>query len=104
VLSTPFGSYDAAFINAVQSRWFSLLDERDFVGSQSGRVVIDFLLHQDGRITALRVADSQVSDTLSWMCQRAILDPAPYKPFPPDLRRMLNRDYRPVRFTFYYNR
>lgn len=103
VKATPFGAYDAAFIAAVQARWFNLLDEREFVGSQSGRVVVEFNLNKDGRITSLRVAESQVSETLSWVCQRAILDPAPYRPFPPDLRRMLDRDFRPVRFTFYYN-
>lgn len=103
VKATPFGAYDQAFIEAVQARWFSLLDERDFVGNQAGRVVVEFHLNQNGRVTALRVADSQVNETLSWICQRAILDPAPYRPFPPDLRRMLDRDYRPVRFTFYYN-
>jgi hypothetical protein len=103
VKATPFGAYDAAFIAAVQARWFNLLDEREFVGSQAGKVVVEFNLTRDGRITLLRVAETEVSETLSWMCQRAILDPAPYRPFPPDLRRMLQRDFRPVRFTFYYN-
>lgn len=103
VRATPFGAYDAAFIAAVQARWFNLLDERDFVGNQSGKVVVEFNLHRDGRITMMRVADSEVSETLEWLCQRAILDPAPYRPFPADLRRLLNREYRPVRFTFYYN-
>jgi len=103
VRTTPFGSYDQAFIMAVQARWFSLLDEREFVGSQAGKVTLDFRLNQDGRITDLRVAESQVSELLSWFCQRAVLDPAPYKPFPADLRRVMNADYREIRFTFYYN-
>lgn len=103
VRATPFGAYDAAFIAAVQNRWFGLLDERDFVGNQSGKVVVEFDLNLNGRITAMRVVESEVSETLSWICQRAVLDPAPYRPFPPDLRRMLQRDFRPVRFTFYYN-
>jgi outer membrane biosynthesis protein TonB len=103
VRATPFGAYDAAFIAAVQARWFNLLDERTFAGSQSGKVVVEFNLNRDGRITEMRVVESEVSETLSWVCQRAILDPAPYRPFPPDLRRMLQRDFRPVRFTFYYN-
>lgn len=103
VQATPFGAYDHAFIMAVQARWFSLLDERDFVGGEAGRVVVEFRLNHDGRITALRVVESEVSEVLSWFCQRAVLDPAPYRPFPSDLRRMLNHDYREVRFTFYYN-
>lgn len=103
VRATPFGAYDAQFIAAVQARWYGILDERDFVGSQSGRVVVDFKLHQDGRITEIRVSDSQVSETLGWICQRAILDNADYPPFPADMRRLLGKDFREVRFTFFYN-
>ena len=103
VKATPFGTYDALFIEAVQSRWFNLLEERDFVGSQAGRVVVEFRLHQDGRITDLTVVEASVSELLAWFCQRAILDPSPYRPFPSDLRRMMNADYREIRFTFYYN-
>ena len=103
VRATPFGSYDAMFIEAVQARWYSLLEERDFVGGEAGKVVVEFRLNHDGHITALRVVESEVNEVLSWFCQRAILDPSPYRPFPSDLRRMLNHDYREVRFTFYYN-
>ena len=103
VRATPFGAYDAMFIEAVQARWYSLLDEREFVGGEAGKVVVEFKLNYDGRITALRVVESEVTEVLSWFCQRAVLDPAPYRPFPSDLRRMLNHDYREVRFTFYYN-
>ena len=103
VKATPFGSYDAAFIAAVQARWFSLLDQGDFVRNAAGRVVLDFRLNRDGRITEMRVVESTVSDTLSWICQRAVLDPAPYDAFPMDLRRVMRTDYRDVRFTFYYH-
>ena len=103
VKATPFGSYDAMFIEAVQARWFNLLDEREFAGGQSGKVVLEFRLNHDGRITSLRVVESDVDEILSWFCQRAILDPAPFRAFPSDLRRMLSHDYREVRFTFYYN-
>jgi hypothetical protein len=103
VARSPFGSYDTLFIEAVQARWFNLLDEREFAGGQAGKVVLEFRLNHDGRITALRVVESDVDEILSWLCQRAILDPAPYRPFPADLRRMLNHDFREVRFTFYYN-
>lgn len=103
VKATPFGTYDGAFIAAVQARWFSLIDQRRLVRSEAGKVVLDFRLHHDGRITDLQVVEATVSDTLAWMCERAILDPAPYAAFPSDLRRMLREDYRDVRFTFYYH-
>jgi len=101
--ATPFGSYDAAFIAAVQARWFSLLDQRDFVGNSSGKVVLEFRLNKDGRILDMRVSESTVPEFLSWLCQRAVLDPAPYMAFPADLRRLYSGDSRDIRFTFYYN-
>lgn len=103
VKASPFGSYDAMFIAAVQSRWFQLLEQRNYVFDHSGKVVVDFRLYKDGRVMQMKVAENQVNDTLAWACQRAILDPAPYAPFPADLRRLLGADYREVRFTFHYN-
>jgi hypothetical protein len=103
VTGSLFGAYDAAFIAAVQSRWFGLLDQRQFVGNQSGKVVLDFRLHQDGRITDMHVKEADVNETLSYICERAVQEPAPYQKFPADLRRLLPNDYREVRFTFFYN-
>lgn len=103
VKATPFGAYDQAFIEAVQSRWFNLLEERQFAPHEAGKVVVEFRLNYDGRITALRVVESEVNEHLSWTCQRAVLDPSPYRPFPSDMRRLVNNDFREIRFTFYYN-
>jgi hypothetical protein len=103
VKSSPFGSYDAQFIAAVQSRWYALLDQREYLGNQSGKVVVEFRLYSDGRIMQLNVSENEVSDTLASLCQRAITDPAPYAKFPADLRRLLGKDFRDVRFTFHYN-
>lgn len=38
--ATPFGQYDAEFIEAVQSRWYDLLDNISFDGYRRGRVEI----------------------------------------------------------------
>lgn len=103
VKATPFGAYDRAFIEAVQSAWFRQLEERQFSPHEAGKVVVEFRLNYDGRITALRVVESEVNEHLAWTCQRAVLDPAPYLPFPSDMRRLVKNDYREIRFTFYYN-
>jgi hypothetical protein len=103
IRGTAFGAYDAAFIAAVQSRWFGLLEQRAVVGNQTGKVVLDFRLHQDGRITDMHVREAEVNETLSYICERAVQEPAPYQKFPSDLRRLLPNDYREVRFTFFYN-
>ena len=99
---TPFSSYDAAFIAAVQQRWYDLLDSSQF-SQRSGRVVLEFKLTYDGRIVDLKSSDNEVGEILSLLCQRAILDPAPYARWPDDMRRMIGSNHREVTFTFYYN-
>lgn len=101
VKATPFGAYDAAFIAAVQSRWYQLLDSHDFV-QRSGKVVLEFRLTYDGRITEMRMAGNEVGDVLSLLCQRAIMDNVPYATWPADMRRLIGGNHRDVTFTFYY--
>ena len=101
VKATPFGAYDAAFIAAVQERWYNLLDSTQFA-QRSGKVVVEFRLTYDGRIIEMRVAGNEVGEMLGLLCQRAILDPAPYAPWPADMRRLIGGNYRDVTFTFYY--
>jgi hypothetical protein len=102
VKATPFGAYDLAFIRAVEQRWFDLLDSTAFA-QRSGRVVLEFRLTSDGRITNLMEERNEVGEILGLLCQRAILDPAPYAPWPSDMRRVIGANYREVTFTFYYN-
>lgn len=99
-IKTPYGDYDAEFIDAVRQRWYQLLE--DHSADQSGRVVVAFRMHPDGRITDLSVTQSTVSDLLSLICQEAIQDPSPYRPWPEAMRRDIPKDYRDVTFTFYY--
>jgi hypothetical protein len=99
---TPFSSYDAAFIAAVQQRWYDLLDSSQFA-QHSGKVVLEFRLTYDGRITDLKVSDNEVGEILSLLCQRAIRPPARKARSPDDMRRMIGGNYREVTFTFFYN-
>jgi hypothetical protein len=64
---------------------------------------VEFNLTSDGRVTDLKVTENSVTDILALMCQRAVQDPAPFAPWPNDLRRLVGKEYREVRFTFYYN-
>jgi hypothetical protein len=102
VKATPFGAYDAAFIAAVEARWHQLLDTHNYL-QRSGKVVVEFRLTHDGRIMEMRVAENEVGDVLSLLCQSAIRDPSPYAPWPADMRRAIGGNYRDVTFTFYYN-
>lgn len=101
VTATPFGAYDAAVIAAIQSRWYALLDSQPLTRT-TGKVTLAFHLNYDGSITDMKVVESTVSGLLSAMCQRAILDPAPFGVWPSDMRRMIGANFRDVTFTFYY--
>jgi hypothetical protein len=102
VLATPFGAYDAAFVRAVEQRWFDLLDNISFDGYRRGKVMLQFRLHDDGRVTDMQLLDENVGQTLSLLCQKAVLDPAPYERWPSEMRQMVERDYREFHFAFYY--
>lgn len=101
-MASPFGEYDSAIIAAIKKHWLYLLQQDDYVRGNYGKVVLEFRMHADGRITNLRITVNEVTDLLSIICQRAILAPAPYGPWPPSMRRTVGLGYREVRFTFYY--
>ena len=98
---TPFGDYDAAIIAAVSRRWYDILDSTS-TPTRPGKVVLEFRLHSDGRVSELKVLESDVGDALALYCQKAISDPSPYAPWPSEMRRMIAKDYRLITFTFYY--
>lgn len=103
VRRTEFGNYDAAVIAAIQHRWYSLLENNEFARDRTGKVVLEFRLNHDGRITQMRVLENTVGEILSTICQRAVLDPSPFREWPAEMRRLVGNTYREVRFTFYYN-
>jgi hypothetical protein len=101
VVATKFGAYDAAFIAAVQERWFNLLEDTPFT-QRTGKVVLEFRLHYDGRITDMKMNGNDVGELLGLLCERAVLDPAPFPIWPDDMRRLMGLT-RDVSITFYYD-
>jgi len=99
-MKTSYGDYDREFIDAVRTRWYQLLADRSSEGS--GKVVVSFRMHPDGRITNLKMAQNEMSDLLGLICQQAVFDPAPYRPWPLEMRRDIPEGYRDVTFTFFY--
>lgn len=99
-VKTVYGDYDREFIDAVQSRWDALLKNRE--DDVVGKVVLEFNLHADGRISDMKREYSDVNELLSLICQQAVLDPALYKPWPTQMIAVI-KDPRPIRFTFYYS-
>ena len=100
--ATPFGDYDLALIRAVEKKWHEILDEHTGT-RRPGKVVVDFVLGQDGYIKKMDVPESQVGEILSSLCQNAIVLPQPYGKWPVEMRRIIGGTTREIRFTFHYN-
>ncbi len=103
VKATGFGPYDRAFIDAVTSRWYDLLDNLSYDAYRQGKVVVQFNLNYKGEITDIKVTENTVSEMLSLMCEKAIRDPAPYGEWSREMRLAVGEDSRRITFTFYYN-
>jgi outer membrane biosynthesis protein TonB len=101
-VATPFGAYDRYLIDAIQTRWYALLDERSYAAESRGKVVLQFVMHPDGRITDMAMSQNSASEVLGYICEKAVLDPAPYTAWPAEMRRMIGEN-RPIQFTFYYD-
>jgi hypothetical protein len=102
VTATEFGAYDAAIISAVQNRWYDLLNSRNFAGERTGKVTLRFRLNADGSISEVGFVENTVDLALGLLCQSAIKDPAPFPPWPSDMRRKIGDSFREVTFTFLY--
>jgi hypothetical protein len=98
---TGDGPYDAALVEAISQRWWDLLDSQQFARDRSGKVVLQFRLHYDGTITDVKTSQNDVGELLGYVCQKAVLDPAPFARFPNDMRLKLG-DYCDIQFSFYY--
>jgi hypothetical protein len=103
VKATGFGAYDRAFIDAVSSRWYDLLDNMSYDAYRPGYVKLEFNLNYDGRITEMKILETTVTETLTLLCQKAVLDPAPFEKWPREMRLMVGEDSRRITFTFFYN-
>ena len=105
--ATPTGAYDAAFIAAVQQHWYDLLDSMNFSYDRHGYVVLQFHLNYDGTVTDMQVLSDTVDPTLDgvmgFLCQRAVNEPAPFERWPREMRLQIEKDYREIQFTFFYD-
>jgi hypothetical protein len=99
---TPLGAYDYEFIMAVQNCWYQLIDDSPAGALTSGRVQVRFQLHNDGSIRSAKIASSSVGEIATYICQRAIEKPAPYRSWPEAMRQEIGANQREITFTFHY--
>ena len=100
--ATEFGEYDRDFIAAVENRWHYLI-ENNMVTPRTGKVILEFKLTHDGRITDMKIQDNEVGDILGLFCRNAVEDNQRYREWPDEMRRKIGLNPRDIRFTFYYN-
>lgn len=101
-IATPFGAYDRAIIEAIQQRWYDLLDSQQYAQDRTGKVTIQFHLNPDGSVTESKITTNSVGDVLGYICLEAIVQSAPFGKWPDDMRRMVGANFREITFTFYY--
>ena len=102
VKATAFGDYDRAIIEAVQQRWYDLLDNHRYAQDRSGKVSLHFKLKYDGTIIEMQTVENNVGQMLGYLCQEAIEEAAPFAKWPPDMVAIIGSNYREITFTFYY--
>jgi protein TonB len=102
VQATAFGEYDRALIDAVQNRWDGLLDSQQFAEDRTGLVTVRFKLKPDGTVQDVEIFDHGVGVVLSYVCQAAIEQAAPFAKWPDDMRREIGANFREITFTFDY--
>ena len=93
-------SYDQALADAICTRWHQLMDQQT-VPEHNGRVVLEFTLLPDGNIEGLAVLENTEGVVLRSLCEKAVVDPAPYKVWPPRMAEALegSRSFQ-IRFDF----
>src|SRR5580698_7558390 len=76
-----FQDYDKGLVSLIKEKWFEAIDKAD-IPKEVGSVSVSFRIDAYGMITDLQVTESTVSKPLAALCQQAILDSFPYKPWP----------------------
>jgi hypothetical protein len=98
---TGFGDYDERFVETVCHNWWNALDSNKFALDRTGKVVLHFQLNYDGSISQMRFEENNVGDLLGYVCEKAVLEGAPYEPWTEDMRLKLGNS-SDVQFTFDY--
>jgi len=97
----PFGEYDNAIVEKVQTRWYALV--RQFhLYTQVGSVEVNFTLRSDGIIKNVSMTRNSAGKIPGLSCEKAIVESAPFDPLPQSLRAVAPSGARNVHFLFYY--
>ncbi len=102
IRSSSFPDYDKYVLGRIQIRWWNLVDLPTPLKTKHGKVVITWRLHSDGDVSRVILVEQSVGELHADLCKRAILESAPFEPWPEGMRRKLGRDFRDIKLTFHY--
>jgi len=94
--------YDQDLLDITLQSWYRLLDSTPNVTGK-GKVVVGFRLRSSGGVSDVQTAASTVDKNLAVICEKAVLDVAPFPSWSEEMRRSLPNESRAVTFTFYFN-
>jgi hypothetical protein len=70
----------------------------------AGKVVLRFLLHDDGTVSDLKVIENTTnSDLTADLCLRAVRNPPLFEHWSPEMLSLVGKPYREMTFTFNYH-
>lgn len=94
-------NYDLNFAETVNQKWSDLLDTGHFTVNSTGKVVLEFELHPDGTISHIEIKSQNVGPLLTYVCEKAVIDGAPYAPWTEQMKKTFGRSMD-VEYTFCY--
>ncbi|MFA5194017.1 MAG: hypothetical protein WC740_25190 [Verrucomicrobiia bacterium] len=98
VIGMPQGAYSKKMFAEIGRRW-TLLLEQYYADGQPGRVKLNFTLYPTGHVDHLRIAQNSASPILGSYCQKAVIDCAPFDPWPQELK-LLGGDHLDITIDF----
>ena len=97
-LGTPMGRYKKAISDAIGSRWYYYMGQREDVAS-FGTVKIHFIIDSAGHTRSPKVLSNTGNSTLENVSLQAIMD-ASIPPIPPEVAAIINSNQMDLDFSF----
>lgn len=98
---SSYGQYLQELIETVQIQWDRILIQSKVYPKSGSKVIVSFILDDEGNITRILGVDGSSNDLAKQNCVSAIADRAPYGEWTEDMKSVLGEEQQ-MTFTFYY--
>ncbi|WP_269522941.1 hypothetical protein [Coraliomargarita parva] len=97
---SEFGEYEQQFYAALQVGWYQEIDFFQPIDT-GAKVLVEFTLHMDGKITEVKVLHSTASTIATTICENAIVKRSPFRPWTKEMVEVFG-EKRTLRVMFNY--